>query len=50
MELKQKWWRNILASIAKNVSLGVKYALQYYCDFVKVKIIKKLFELAQFYL
>ncbi len=45
MELKQNSEKAILASIAKNVSLGIKYALQYYCDFVSENYSDIVFEL-----
>lgn len=34
MELRQNSEKAILASIAKTISLGMKYCLQYYCDFL----------------
>lgn len=33
MELKQNSEKAILSSIAKNISMALKFALQYYCDF-----------------
>lgn len=45
MELKQNSEKAILASIAKNVSLGIKYALQYYCDFAGLSYSDIVFEL-----